>query len=252
MHFVSPPGGTEALGYGLSLAWAAVPPLLLVVLSFLHPLFLARYMVVSVPGIALTEAMAGYRVWTFVAGRGRAIDQGQSLDQAGLESQAPPVKSRIWASPGPAMTALLICGIVGAISLQATRVELGESYYVDNYRSAAAALNRDLSERPAPVVITPNWAAVGFSYYASTPTLAAALVDPSSESLTVDWQQFPAGGLLSWPIGVKPVTHAGRCIIGWAIGRGTAPSQAFNVDGSSCRLYQVQYYGEVWVASVSG
>jgi uncharacterized membrane protein len=239
--FASPPGGDEALRYALCLAWATVPPLLLVALSFLHPIFLARYTVVSVPGIALIEAMAGYTAWTVFAMRYRAIEQ------VGPETHAPPVRSGTRAPPGPIILALIICSIVCASNFNTSRQELEQSYYTDNYRSASAALSHDLSERPAPVLITPNWAAAGFSYYATPLTLAHALADPSNQAGLP-----PGSSLLYWPIGVKPVTHGGRCVVGWAIGRGVVPSTAFNVDGSRCRLAGVQHYGEVWIASVTG
>ena len=140
-----------------------------------------------------------------------------------------------------------------------------ESYYVDNYRSASAALSSDLRKHPAPVVITPNWAAVGFSYYATPAALAHALVSQASQALDrhlIDWQEvlpnsapggsLPHSSVLHWPAGVTSVTRQGQCPVGWAIGRGNASSRAFRIDGSRCRLTRVRYYGEAWVASVGG
>jgi hypothetical protein len=56
--------------------------------------------------------------------------------------------------------------------------------------------------------------------------------------------------VLRWPIRATGENPVAQCVAGWAIGRGSAPSRAFAIDGSTCHLSRVRYYGEVWVASV--
>ncbi|MGD0286218.1 MAG: hypothetical protein ABSC31_07560 [Acidimicrobiales bacterium] len=90
--------------------------------------------------------------------------------------------------------------------------------------------------------------------------MANALGAQASRALDegrIDWQEVPLGrddsfpdiSVLRWPLRTEDETARGRCAVGWAIGSGTAPSTTFIVDGSSCRLSHVRYYGEVWVAS---
>jgi hypothetical protein len=142
---------------------------------------------------------------------------------------------------------------------------LRQPYVYDDYRSAAAALSSDLLERPAPVAIIPDWAGVGFSYYATPPALAHALRGPATRAYNrhlLDWQKATLGSgtgeqlqrssVLGWPVGAKPESPAARCAVGWAAGRGVAPATAFIIDGSSCRLSRVHYYGLAWVASAGG
>ena len=259
------PGSDRTLGSALCLAWATVPVLLLVLVSFLHPLYVARYAVVCLPGVALIEAMGGWRAWTILTALGR------TRATPGPGTQAPaavgPVRHhdrQRWAS----VMAAISCGgacFAGLALLAHTGNVLQQRYVYDDYRSAAATLSRDLLERPAPVAVIPNWAGAGFSYYATPPALAHALTGQATRAYNrhlIDWQKVTLGsgtgeplqrsGVLGWPIGAKPGAPTARCAVGWAIGRGAAPSKTFIIDGSSCRLSGVRYYGEAWVASAGG
>jgi Dolichyl-phosphate-mannose-protein mannosyltransferase len=261
----TPPGSDRALSFALCLAWGTVPVLLLVLVSFLHPLYVARYAVVSLPGVALIEAMGGWRAWTIL----RA--QGRTRETAGQGAQAP-------TAPGPARRhdrrrwALVMATIAGGAAcvaglalLAQTSHVLRQRYVYDDYRSAAAVLTSDLLERPAPVAVIPNWSGVGFSYYATPPALAHALIGQAIRAYNwhlLDWQKvtFSSGtgvplqrsSVVSWPIGAKPDAPTSRCAVGWVIGRGVAPSKTFIIDGFSCRLSRVHYYGLAWVASAGG
>ncbi|MGA3221162.1 MAG: glycosyltransferase family 39 protein [Acidimicrobiales bacterium] len=257
----SAPGSDEALSSALCLSWGALPPLLLVLVGFVHPLYVDRYTLVCLPGIALVEAMAAWRAWTVLTSLAR------TARAPGRETKVPP---RVvpaghhhgqprWPSAVVA-TGLGGLGIAGLLVLASnTSHGLRARYYGDDFRSAAAALSRDLLQHPAPVMVTPNWAEVGFSYYATPTALARALDGQAAQALdheTIDWEngklardgELPDSTVLRWPPGAERPTPG--CAVGWVIGRGLpAPATTFIVDGSSCRLSGVQYYGAVWVAA---
>jgi hypothetical protein len=235
---------------------------LLVVVGFVHPLYVDRYAVVCVPGIALVEAMAAWRAWTVLTWRSReARAPGRHA-----KVPAPIVSVRHghgqprWPLPTVVVaTGLSGLGIAGLLVLASNTTHgLRARYYGDDFRSAAVALSRDLLLHPAPVIVDPNWAEVGFSYYATPPALARDLEGQAAQALDhgrIDWENgvlvpsgpLPGSSVLRWPPGAE-----GRrvgCAVGWAIGRGLpAPSTVFAVDGSSCRLSEVHYFGAVWVA----
>jgi mannosyltransferase len=258
------PGGDRALGFALCLAWGVVPVLLLVLVSFVHPLYVARYAVVCLPGVALIEAMGGWRAWTILTAPERAREASGPGPQAA--NAAGPVRGH-----GPRPRAFVMAAITGCAACVAglallahTGNVLRQRYVYDDYRSAATALRSDLLERPAPVAVIPNWVGVGFSYYASPSSLAQALSGPAIRAYdrhVLDWQKDTLGSgtgeplqrssVVSWPIGAKPDAPTARCAVGWAIGRGVAPSRTV-IDGSGCRLSLVHYYGMVWVASAGG
>jgi hypothetical protein len=131
---------------------------------------------------------------------------------------------------------------------------LQQRYYVDDFRSAAVALSSDLAQRPAPVAVIRNWTAVGFAYYATPPPFAHALNAHAIQAYNRD--ALSRIGVVGWPAGAKLEAATGRCHVGWAIGRagrsGVVLSKTVAIDGSSCRVYRVRYYGEVWVASLGG
>ncbi len=259
------PGSERALGSALCLAWGTVPPLLLVLVSFLRPLYIARYAVMCLPGVALIEAMAGWRAWTILTARGTTRETSRPGTQ--VSTAAGPVRRhdrRRWAFVMATITCAGAC-VAGFALLAHTSYVLQQRYVYDNYRSAATALSSDLLERPAPVAIIPDWAGVGFSYYATPSALADALFGQATRAYNrhlLDWQKVTLGSgtgeplqrssVLGWPLGAKPEAPTVRCAVGWAIGRGVAPSKTFIIDGSSCRLSWVHYYGLAWVASVSG
>lgn len=259
------PGSERALGFALCLAWGIVPVLLLVLVSFLRPLYIARYAVVCLPGVALIEAMGGWRAWTTLTAPGRTRETPGPRTQA---STAPGSVRRHgrrrWAVVMAAITGAAACAAGLALTVHTSHV-LRQRYVYDDYRSAAAALSSDLLERPAPVAVIPNWAGVGFSYYATPSALAHALSGQAIRAYNrhlLDWQKVTLGpgageplqrsSVVGWPIGAKPGAPTVRCAVGWVIGRGVAPSETFMIDGSSCRLSRVRYYGLAWVASVGG
>ncbi|MBO0831893.1 MAG: glycosyltransferase family 39 protein [Actinobacteria bacterium] len=264
---VTPTGSDRTLGFALCLAWGAVPALLLVLVSLLHPLYVSRYAVVCLPGVALTEALAGWRVWTILA-----VKRSPRYT-SGSASQAPTGAGYVhrrhrqrWAFVAAAITCGAAC-LAGLGLLAHTSSDLQRRYYSDDYRSAAAALSKDLSERPAPVAIIPNTQGIGFSYYVTLPRLAHALAGPVLQAFNMRVLHWPgafAPGLrpaawlryssvVEWPIGTDPDPPAAQCAAGWAIGGGSAvPSKPFIIDGSSCRVYQVRHYGAAWVASLTG
>jgi hypothetical protein len=155
--------------------------------------------------------------------------------------------------------------VAGLALLAHTSHVLRQRYVYDDYRSAAAVLSSDLLERPARVAVIPNWSGVGFSYYATPSALAHALSGQAIRAYNrhlLDWQEvtldsgtgepLQRSSVVSWPIGAKPDAPTVRCAVGWVIGRGVAPSKTFIIDGSSCRLSRVHYYGLAWVASAGG
>jgi mannosyltransferase len=260
----SPAGSEEALSSALCLTWGALPPLLLVLVGFLHPLFVDRYTLVCIPGIALIEAMAGCRAWTVLTALGRT--RGTSGPEMKAAAPVGSVDRHYRRRRTSIVAAIALGGAgVGGLALLASKTSqvLQERYYSDDYRSAAAALSSDLLKRPASILITPNWAGVGFSYYAAPPALAHALGEQATQALDqdrIDWQEvtlgpddsLPDSSLFRWPLGAERETPTAGCVLGWAIGRGIAPSTTFIVDGSRCRLSHVHYYGEVWVGSAGG
>jgi hypothetical protein len=239
----SPAGSAAALSSALCLAWGALAPLLLVLVSFLHPIYVDRYTVVCTPGIALIEAMAGWRVWIIVR---HGIRQPR------------------WGSVAVAISCCAACFVAITLLIN-TGHALQRRYFNDDYRSAQTMLSSDLSEHPASVAIIPDWAGVGFSYYAVPSAFGHALSEQMTQALNrqlIDWQplilasgtddSLAAAGVLRWPAGAQPGITSDRCAAGWAIGRGVAPSKTFKIHGSRCRLSHVHYYGEAWVASVAG
>jgi hypothetical protein len=257
------PGGDRALGSALCLAWGTVPVLLLILVSFLHPLYVARYAVVCLPGVALIQAMGGWRAWTILTAPGRTREASVPGTQApaavGHVRRHDP---RPWAFVLATITCCAAC-VAGFALLVHTSNVLRQRYVYDDYRTATAALSSDLLERPAPVAVIPNWVGVGFSYYSSPSSLAHALSGPATRAYNrhlLDWQKdtLAAGeplqrsSVVGWPIGAKPDAPTARCAAGWAIGRGVAPAKTFIIDGSGCRLSLVHYYGLVWVASAGG
>ena len=261
----TPRGSERALGFALCLAWGTVPVLLLVLVSFLRPLYVARYAVVCLPGVALIEAMGGWRAWTILTAPGRTREtSGPGTQVPTALGSAHRHDRRRWGLVMATITCGAAC-VAGLALLADTSHVLRQRYVYDDYRSAAAVLSSDLLERPAPVAVIPNWSGVGFSYYATPSTLAHALSGQAIRAYNrhlLDWQKvmldsgsgepLQRSSVVGWPIGAKPEAPTARCAIGWAIGRGVAPSETFVIDGSSCRLSRVHYYGLAWVASVGG
>ena len=261
----TPPRSERALGFTLCLAWGTLPVLFLVLVSFLRPVYVARYAVVSLPGVALIEAMGGWRAWSMLTA------PGKTRETSGPGTTAPTAlwsvhrrDRRRWSIVMATITGGAAC-LAGLALLAHTGHVLRQRYVYDDYRSAAAALSRDLLERPAPVAVIPNWSGVGFSYYATAPAFAQALrgqaIRVHNQHL-LDWQEptvdsgtgelLQRSSVVDWPIEAKLDVPTARCGVGWAIGRGAVPSEIFMIDGSSCRLSQVHYYGLAWVASVDG
>jgi hypothetical protein len=261
----TPRGSERALGFALCLAWGTVPVLLLVLVSFLRPLYVARYAVVSLPGVALIEAMGGWRAWTILTAPGRTREtSGPGTAAPTALGSARRHDRRRWGLVMATIAGGAAC-VAGVALLAHTSDVLRQRYVFDDYRSAAAALSSDLLERPAPVAVIANWSGVGFSYYATPPTLAHALSGQAIRAYNrhlLDWQKvtldsgsgepLQRSSVVGWPIGVQPEAPTARCAVGCAIGRGVAPSGTFVIDGSSCRLSRVHYYGLVWVAPVGG
>ena len=259
------PGSERALSSALCLAWGTVPVLLLILVSFLHPLYVARYAVVCLPGVALIEAMGGWRAWTILTALGRTREtSGPGTQASNAVGSVRRHDRQRWAFAMATITYGGAC-VAGLALLAHTSYVLQQRYVYDDYRSAAAALSNDLLERPAPVAIIPDWAGIGFSYYATPPALAHALNGQATRAYNrhlLDWQKvaldsgtgdpLQRSSVFGWPIGAKPGAPTARCAVGWAIGRGVAPSKTFIIDGSSCRLSRVHYYGAAWVASVGG
>jgi hypothetical protein len=263
----SPTSGRETvLGAALCLAWG-LSPLLLVLVSFLHPLYVDSYTLVSTPGIALIEAMAGWRIWIILTAPGRAREtSGEGTHEPSSLGFVSRFRQPRLASVVVAITCCAAC-LVGITLVASTSSLLRQPYLNDDYRSAATALIRDISERPAPVMIAPNWAGLGFSYYAGSSAFARALRGHMTQALDrqlIDWHDLKLApgtdtlepvSVLRWPIGAKPGIPSGRCPVGWAIGSNVAPSKTFIMNGASCRLSHVHYYGGYggdWVASVVG
>ena len=239
-----PSGSDRALGLALCLAWGTVPILLVILAGFLQPLYTSRYSVMAIPGIALAEALAGWRISAFLAARLRTRQRRAYV--------------------GAALTCGAAC-LAGLALLHTTSKALQARFRDENYRAAAAELNSDVSERPASVAVISNMAGVGFSYYVAPPGLAHAIIRQEIQEYDRHLINFWGGvtfvsgvfeplnltRIIRWPIGVRPEVSPTRCAAGWAIGRGTGPSRTLVVDGSICRVLRVHQYGSAWVASLS-
>lgn len=247
-------GSETRFATALILAWGIGPPLLLLRASFLHPLYVDRYALVCVPGIALIEAMAIRHAWAVTSTLRRRWATPQTLDLRGLAR-------RRWTSALAVLTCVGACLASPALLINTGQV-LQETYLYDNYRHAAAVLSADLSLRQAPVAFIPDWTAIGFSYYVTPSALARLLARQDSAALdrhVLDWDAATSSSgmvespqrisVVSWPAGAAPGDLLSGCAVGWAVGRGAPPSTTFTVDGSSCLLTQIQYFGMVWVAS---
>jgi hypothetical protein len=249
----------------LILAWGIGPPLLLLRASFLHPLYVDRYALVCVPGIALIEATAIRHAWATAS----TLRPGwttprrmtpRRMTPRRMTPRTPAVPGFVrgrWASALAIITCVGACVASPALLINTGQV-LRETYLYDNYRHAAAVLSADLSQRPAPVAFIPDWAAIGFSYYVTPSALARLLVGQDSAALDhhmLDWDSATSSsGIVESPQRISEVNWptgplSSGCAVGWAVGRGAPPSSTFAVDGSSCLLTQIQYFGMVWVAS---
>jgi hypothetical protein len=246
----------KAFGFALSLAWGALPVLLLVLVGFLHPLFVPRYTVVCLPGIALIEAFGGWRLWTILAAKARMTrETSGSAERAQTTANGSFHRHdrQRWAIVTATITCCAVCVAGLALLLTHTSPVLRQRYYIDDFRSAAAALSMDLSERPAPVAIVPTTASIGFSYYVTPSSLAHALSAQAIRAYnrrSLYWLPHQPSSVVGWPIGAKPQASKTRCAVGWAIGRGETPSKTLIIDGSRCQVYQFNRYGAVWVAAV--
>jgi len=209
--------------------------------------------------------MGGWRAWTILTARGRTGEtSGSGMQGPTALGSVRRRDRRRWAFVMATIACAGAC-VAGLALLAHTSHVLRQRYVYDNYRSAAAALSSDLLERPAPVAVIPNWAGIGFAYYATPSALAHALSGQAVRAYNrhlLDWHKVTLGSgtgeplqrssVVGWPIASKPDVTTTRCAVGWAIGRDVAPSKTFIIDGSSCRLSRVHYYGLVWVASAGG
>lgn len=238
-----PRGGGRSLGVALCLAWGAVPVLLLILVGFLRPLYVPRYTMVALPGIALVEAMAGWRTSVFLATTFRTR-QWQAIASSALVGGA--------------------ASVVGLSFLHTTGRTIQSNYWNFNYRAAAAELSSDLSEHPAPVAVVDNAAGVNFSYYVNPPQLSQAIKSQEMQK----YNRYPVGfwgnfapsygrsgppqpsSVVNFPAAAKLDASTIRCPVGWAIGTWSGPSKTLIIDGSSCQVRRVHHYGAVWVVSL--
>lgn len=223
----------------LVVAWAVVPAALLVATSFAHPLYVDRYLLVSVPGVALAEAMAARLLWERV---------------------------RAWrAPPRPALVGALgavavVTVVVGApLWLARTSVRaVAAPYYYDDFRSASTALGHELAPGLDALVVVPAVAGQGFAYYSADAGLRDRLLHPVALAFPrlaaaggAPVATEAAAGLVAAPRGAPARLGALSCADVLVVGRhpdaGT-PLPAFSLNGSACRLVGARTFGLVWVA----
>src|SRR5262249_6651963 len=59
----------EGWALAIGLAWGVLGPLLLLLVSFIHPLFWPRYAIIALPGLCMLTAVAAISVWRARGGR---------------------------------------------------------------------------------------------------------------------------------------------------------------------------------------
>ena len=91
---------------GLTLGWAVIPTLILSIVSFVHPIYSARYVSASAPGAALLAGFVCVRTFP------------KTLDAARLSDQTAGRRTRIRAARtvGAAAAVLLVIGSIGSAS----------------------------------------------------------------------------------------------------------------------------------------
>ncbi len=248
----SPAGSTERFRVALVLAWALLPPVTLVAVSFVHPLYVDRYALVSVPAVAAVEAAAAEYLWRLVRAH-TGVGARRPGSPAGVHPG--PVRDSAFRarSARPGLTALAAVVIVLApawLAHEAWRVARA-TYYVDDYRSAAATLHHDLATTDADVLVVNAESGQGFAFYASSTRWRDELLDPSPVSLTRIVYRRPfreavlgRPGMIWSRSQTAPRTCPTVVVIGWH----PMSDPRFDIGDRACRLRGVRYFGLVWVA----
>jgi mannosyltransferase len=149
---VAPPGQHRGAFGALTLAtvalpWLIVPPVVLLAISLVHPVYVERYIVFCLPGLSLLVATG--LVWlTRLA--------GQAADQRGLTGRTARVLAAL---PSALLAAVVVVALIGpqrAIRLPTARA--------DNLRAVAAVLSAH--ERRGDAILYLPWdtALVGMAY----------------------------------------------------------------------------------------
>jgi len=250
--FRSPARNIERLPAILSVTWALLPPVVLVAASFVHPVYVDRYVLVSVPAVALTEAAAGAYVWRWLVGRERIPVQAFPTPRPGPKPAPGPASGTAgWSSRSPGAVALVVVMVLVPLWLARTSFEaVRQPYFYDDYRTAAAVLDRDLDGSGAAILVVKAEAGQGFAFYARSGRLRRELLHPVATSLPriVHRQSsIPAGpGTVGIIWSRDPAPRFG-CPGVVAIGWHPISHPSFEFDGSTCRLSDVRHFGLVWV-----
>ena len=228
------------LFYAIAVSGACIPAILLVAVSFIHPLYVSSYLLVSVPSVALVEAALMECLWSVIAkgvpwrflgtpeNHSPSVKFNSRSIAAGF--QAKPLRKAAVGCCAFSACSLLLCAVV-VQALSAAR----EPFYVDDFRSAAAALSADLVSHPGRLLI-PSEEKGGFTYYASN-QLATSLRDSLS---------FHLAGVADRHPSIAPT-----CPVAWAIGgEGISPPTSFSLNGGACHLSKSQSFGTIWIARV--
>jgi uncharacterized membrane protein len=253
-----PTDGDEQLRTLLMVAWAVLPPVLLVALGFLHPTYVDRYLLVCVPGVAIIEAMAAERVWRLVVTRrSMALRSARSLgSQLRRPSPVASAKAGRWSLP--TVVAVVVIAAIAVAPLWLARTSysaIRQPYFYDDFRTAAAVLQSDLRGRDPNILVVDGVAGQGFAFYLHSPRLQDGLLQPSEipfPKVTRAERSVPA------PPGRAGIIWSSRSATGsdtdtgcaniLAIGRNPLSNPSIEFEGRACRLSDLRYFGQVWVA----
>ncbi len=253
----SPSDSGERLRASLVLAWALLPPVALVAVSFVHPIYVDRYALISVPGVAAVEAAAAEYLWRWVRAHTVGEDR-RPVSPAGLRTGSVGGGSFDPRSRRPRLpwvaAVVIVLAPVSWLAHEAWRVAR-QPYYVDDYRSAAATLQHDLGTADADVLLVNAESGQGFAFYARSTRWRDELLDPSPVTLPriVYRPPLPEADLerpgMIWS---GSQTTALPCASVVAIGWHPISDPTFDIGGKTCQLTGIRHFGLVWVARTRG
>ena len=244
-------GSRQRFLAALTLTWALGPPVALVAASYLHPVYVDRYALVSVPGVAAVEAMAAHYAWHALRQTSGAVAARLSVSGKHPAEQAREAMAARSSWPGAGRAALGILIVAAPVWLARTSWGVArETYYYDDYRSATTVFERDLGRSDPDILIVKAESGQGFAFYAHSTRLRDELLHPSRLSSSGDVNGSASGVAALWSPGIiwsRGATARVSCANVIAIGWHRMPGLRFDVGRTTCRLRDIRSFGLVWV-----
>jgi 4-amino-4-deoxy-L-arabinose transferase-like glycosyltransferase len=233
----------------LVLSWALLPSLAMVAVSFLHPIYVDRYALVSVPGVAIVVTMAARHIWNLLLAHSGA--SGSASTPEASARFAPRTVSTRTASSSPVGVVLVVAfGIAPLWLAHKSWGVVRQPYYIDDYRTASAVFQADLHGDDVTILVVKADAGRGFAFYAWSRRLREELLHPAALSLPTVVHRpssVPARLTQRGIIWSQDAPSACSGVVG--IGWDSTPNLRFDIEGRTCELGNVRHFGLVWVAN---